>query len=106
MVNALHMLDKSDAEPLRQVLPDSQSGKFIGITIVLEHRIVLTTSVQISERTLQLLNKLKREKGLSSLDQVIRGLIAERVKIPKSMFGSNPKLRSLTSKDEAESREL
>jgi len=46
MVNTLHMLNKSNAEPLHQVLPDSQSGKFIGITIVLEHRIVLTTSVR------------------------------------------------------------
>jgi hypothetical protein len=66
----------------------------------------LTTSVQVSERTLQLLNKLKREEGLKSLDQVIRELVAERGKIPKSMFGSNPKLRTFTNKDEAESHEL
>jgi hypothetical protein len=66
----------------------------------------LTTSVQVSERTLQLLNKVKREEGLKSLDQVIRELVAERGKIPKSMFGSNPKLRSFTAKDEAESHEL
>jgi hypothetical protein len=66
----------------------------------------LTTSVQVSERTLQLLNKVKREEGLRSLDQVIRELVAERGKIPKSMFGSNPKLRSFTAKDEAESHEL
>jgi hypothetical protein len=62
--------------------------------------------VQVSERTLQLLNKLKREEGLRSLDQVIRELVADRGKIPKSMFGSNPKLRSFTVKDEAESHEL
>jgi len=62
--------------------------------------------VQVSERTLQLLNKLKQEEGLKSLDQVIRELVAERGKIPKSMFGSNPKLRSFTVKDEAESHEL
>lgn len=66
----------------------------------------MTTSVQVSERTLQLLNKLKREEGLKSLDQVIRELVAERGKIPKSMFGSNPKLRSFTVKDEADSHEL
>jgi hypothetical protein len=66
----------------------------------------LTTSVQVSERTLQLLNKLKQEEGLKSLDQVIRELVSERAKIPKSMFGSNPKLRSFTAKDEAESHEL
>lgn len=62
--------------------------------------------MQVSERTLQLLNKLKQEEGLKSLDQVIRELVAERGKIPKSMFGSNPKLRSFTVKDEAESHEL
>ncbi len=66
----------------------------------------MTTSVQVSERTLQLLNKLKHEEGFKSLDQVIRELIAERSKMPKSMFGSNPKLRSFTAKDEAESHEL
>jgi len=62
--------------------------------------------VQVSERTLQLLNKLKHDAGFKSLDQVIRELVAERGKIPKSMFGSNPKLRSFTAKDEAESHEL
>jgi hypothetical protein len=69
-------------------------------------RIAMTTSVQVSERTLQLLNKLKQEEGLRSHDQVIRELISERKKIPKSMFGSNPRLRSFTAKDEAESHEL
>ncbi len=66
----------------------------------------MTTSVQVSERTLQLLNKLKHDAGFKSLDQVIRELVVERGKIPKSMFGSNPKLRSFTAKDEAESHEL
>jgi hypothetical protein len=53
-----------------------------------------------------MLNKLKQEEGLKSLDQVIRELVAERGKIPKSMFGSNPKLRSFTAKEEAEAHEL
>jgi hypothetical protein len=61
--------------------------------------------VQVSERALQLLDKLKQDEGFKSLDQVIRELVAERGKIPKSMFGSNPKLRSFTAKDEAESHE-
>ena len=69
-------------------------------------RYPLTTTVQVSERTLQILNKLKQEEGLKSLDQVIRELVAERNKIPKSMFGSNPRLRSFTAEDEAESHEL
>lgn len=66
----------------------------------------MTTSVQVSERTLQLLNKLKQEEGLKSHDQVIRELISERKKIPLSMFGSNRRLRTFTAKDEAEAHEL
>jgi hypothetical protein len=66
----------------------------------------MTTSVQVSERTLQLLNRLKQEEGLSSHDQVIRELISERKNIPRSMFGSNPRLRSFTAEDEAETHEL
>ena len=66
----------------------------------------MTTSVQVSERTLQLLNKLKEELGVRSLDLVIMDLISERRRIPRSMFGSNPRLRPLTAKEEAESHEL
>ncbi len=66
----------------------------------------MTSSVQVSERTLQLLNKLKQEEGLRSHDQVIRRLVSERRKIPWSMFGSNPRLRSFRAKDEAESHKL
>ncbi len=76
------------------------------IAIVIENRSQLTTCVQVSDRTLQLLNKLKQETGLKSLDQVIRELVAERGGIPKSVFGSNPKLRSFTAKDKAESHKL
>ena len=53
-----------------------------------------------------MLNRLKLEEGLKSHDQVIRELIAERRKIPRSMFGSNPRLRRFTADDEAESHEL
>jgi hypothetical protein len=52
------------------------------------------------------LNKLRQEEGLRSNDQVIRELISESKKIPKSMFGSNPRLRSFTANDEADSHEL
>ncbi len=66
----------------------------------------MTTSVQVSEKTIQLLDKLKRELGARSFDQVIRDLITDRNKIPRSMFGSNPKLRPFSQKEEAESHEL
>ena len=68
--------------------------------------IAMTTSVQVSEKTIQLLDKLKKELGAKSFDQVIRDLITDRKKIPRSMFGSNPKLRPFSHREEAESHEL
>jgi len=67
---------------------------------------VVPTTVQVDEKTLQILNKLKKEIGARSHDEVIRRLISERRKIPSSMFGSNPKLRSFSREDEAEFHEL
>ena len=66
----------------------------------------MPTTVQVNEKTLQILNKLKKEIGARSHDEVIRKLISERKKIPSSMFGSNPKLRTFSPEDEAEFHEL
>lgn len=66
----------------------------------------MANTVRVSDKTLQILNKLKNETGLKSHDEVIRELIAERMKLPRSMFGSNPKLRPFSARDEAESHEL
>jgi len=66
----------------------------------------MATTVQVSEKTLQILNKLKEETGLKSYDEVIRELIVKTSKIPRSMFGSNPKLTPFSARDEAESHEL
>lgn len=62
----------------------------------------MPTTVEVSEKTLQMLNGLKKELGARSHDEVIRRLISERKNIPRSMFGSNPKLRPFSQKDEAE----
>jgi hypothetical protein len=64
------------------------------------------TTVQIDEKTLQMLNKIKSEMKASSHDQVIKSLILECKNIPCSMFGSNRKLKPFTKEDEAESHEL
>jgi len=64
------------------------------------------TTVQIAEKTLQMLNKLKEEMRARSHDEVIKTLISERKKIPRSMFGSNPKLKPFSKEDEAEFHEL
>jgi hypothetical protein len=66
----------------------------------------LPTTVQVDEKTLQMLNKIKKEMNAGSHDQVIKSLILERKNIPCSMFGSNRKLKPFTKEDEAEFHEL
>jgi hypothetical protein len=66
----------------------------------------LPTTVQVDEKTLQMLNKIKKEMKANSHDQVIKTLIIERKKIPRSMFGSNRRLKAFTKDDEAEFHDL
>ncbi len=66
----------------------------------------MPTTIQVSERTHQMLSRLKAEMGVRSLDEVIRRLILERERLPASMFGSNPRLRPFTPEDEADLHEL
>ncbi len=66
----------------------------------------MPTTVQVDEKTLQMLNKIKKEMKANSHDQVIKTLIVERKKIPRSMFGSNRKLKTFTKDDEAEFHDL
>jgi hypothetical protein len=66
----------------------------------------MPTTVQVDEKTLQMLNKLKEDLKARSHDEVIRMLVSERRKIPRSMFGSNRKLTPFTERDEAECHEL
>ena len=66
----------------------------------------MPTTVQVGEKTLQMLNKIKKETKARSHDEVIKTLISDRKKIPCSMFGSNRKLNSFSAKDEAEFHEL
>ena len=66
----------------------------------------MPTTVQVDEKTLQMLNKIKKEMNAGSHDQVIKSLILERKNISCSMFGSNRKLKPFTKEDEAELHEL
>ena len=66
----------------------------------------LATTVQVDEKTLQMLNEAKKEMKAKSHDEVIKRLLTERKKIPRSMFGSNPKLSSFTEEDRAQFHEL
>ena len=60
----------------------------------------------MDERTLQMLKKMKKEMKARSYDEVIRSLIIDRKKIPRSMFGSNCKLKPFSKGDGAEFHEL
>jgi hypothetical protein len=66
----------------------------------------MPTTVQVDEKTLQMLNNIKKELKARSHDKVIKALISERKRIPRSMFGSNRKLNSFSESDEAEFLEL
>jgi len=66
----------------------------------------VSSTVQVSKKTLQLLNTLKHETGAKSHDELIRSLITEKKGLQKSMFGSNPKLKPFTPEEEAEAHEL
>jgi hypothetical protein len=66
----------------------------------------MPTTVQVDEKTLQLLNRVKREMKAKSHNEVIKKLLIERKKTPCSMLGSNTKLDSFTLEDEADSHEL
>jgi hypothetical protein len=68
--------------------------------------IYLATTVQVDEKTLQMLNKAKKEMKAKSHNEVIKKLLSEHKKTPRSMFGSNPKLTSFTEEDRAEFHEL
>jgi hypothetical protein len=65
----------------------------------------MPTTVQVAEKTLQMLNKVKEEMKARSHDEVIKTLISERRGIPRSMFGANRKLRPFSKEDEAEFHE-
>lgn len=64
------------------------------------------TTVHVETSTLQMLKSLKKEMSLDSIDDTIRILLVQSKKIPKSMFGSHPKMMSFTEKDRAEFHEL
>jgi len=66
----------------------------------------LATTVQVDEKTLQMLNRAKKEMHAKSHNEVIKKLLTQQRKTPRSMFGSNPKLDSFTAEDEADSHEL
>ena len=65
----------------------------------------METTVQLNKNTVQILKDLKKKMHAKSYDEVISRLVLKETGIPKSMFGSNPKLGTFTEEDRAEIRE-
>jgi len=68
--------------------------------------VAMATTIQVSKRTQQLLEMLKKKLSAKSYDEVLQMLATEKLKFSTSMFGSNPKLSSFKEKDKAEFHEL
>ncbi len=47
-----------------------------------------------------------RKTGAKTYDEVIRGLIKEKLLTPDSLLGSNPRLKLFKAEDEAEFHDL
>ncbi|MEM3713183.1 MAG: hypothetical protein QXR97_06580 [Thermoproteota archaeon] len=66
----------------------------------------MATTIQVSRKTRQLLDALKKKLSAKSYDEVLQRILAEKTEIPSSMFGSNPELSSFREEEEAEFHEL
>lgn len=66
----------------------------------------MSTTIQVSRKTAQLLKELVKRTNAKSYDELIRNLVLGKLKTPKSLSGSNPKPSPFTERDEAELHEL
>lgn len=62
----------------------------------------MATTVQIKKTTQQSLEELKHRFGVRTHDEVIMELVKRTVRLPESMFGSNPRLRPFKETERAE----
>ncbi len=53
-----------------------------------------TTTIQVDRETLQVLEHLKKAQGARSYAEVLRALIRDSKRLPRSERGSLPKLRA------------
>lgn len=66
----------------------------------------MATTIQVSDTTKQMLDRLKEKKQVKTNDQIIQLLIDEKMDLPKSMFGAAKGLGRWKKEDRAEFREL
>jgi len=63
------------------------------------------TTIQVKKKTIGILNKIKEKYGVSSYDKAIQEMAKKEIKIPKSMFGADPKLKTF-KRDEDDFHDL
>lgn len=67
----------------------------------------MATTIQIQDSTKQMLEKIKELENKPSYDEVITGLVKEKLSIPKSFFGKGKgKISSFKREDRLKLHEL
>ena len=61
----------------------------------------METTIAIKESTAQILSYLKKRMNVRSLDEVIIEAVRKAENLPKSRFGSQPKLKSFREEERA-----
>lgn len=54
----------------------------------------MQTTIQLDKSTVQVLNNLKEKHKVESYNRLIQILINKEEKVPKSLFGAHPKMKS------------
>ncbi|MEK6850458.1 MAG: hypothetical protein AABX85_02705 [Nanoarchaeota archaeon] len=66
----------------------------------------METSIAVKESTAQILAILKQKFRARSMDETIIKVLQKSENIPKSRFGSTPKLKEFSHRERAQSHEL
>ncbi len=66
----------------------------------------MPATIRISTTTKQMLDMLKEKKQTRTYDELIQGLLEEKLRIPDSMFGAAKGLKKWTRADRMDFREL
>tara|TARA_Y100000310_G_C19990704_1_gene493985 strand:+ start:232 stop:426 length:195 start_codon:yes stop_codon:yes gene_type:complete len=59
----------------------------------------MTTTIQVSNTTKQLLEMYKEKRKASSYDEVIHSIMEKKLNIPKSMFGAAKGIKAAFKRD-------
>jgi len=54
----------------------------------------MQTTILLEKETVQVLEKLKSKYNVNSYDKLIREMIGKETRVPKSLFGAHPKMKS------------